>query len=57
MDTLCKRDREMGTEGYMGQSFIYVLGGNMYTYHYFNIRCTTWMETGLNLHGFFGQVK
>lgn len=36
MDTLCKRDREMGTEGYMGQSFIYVLGGNMYTYHYFN---------------------
>ncbi|WP_308550512.1 6-bladed beta-propeller [uncultured Parabacteroides sp.] len=36
MDTLCKRDREMGAEGYMGQSFIYVLDGDMYTYHYFN---------------------
>ncbi len=57
MDTLCRRDRKMGTKGYMGQSFIYVLDGNMYTYHYLMIRCTTWMETGLNLHGFFGQVK
>ncbi|WP_298549797.1 6-bladed beta-propeller [uncultured Parabacteroides sp.] len=36
MDTICKREREMGTEGYAGQSYIYTLDGDMYTYHYFN---------------------
>lgn len=36
MDTLCKRDREMGTEGYMGQTYTYTLDDDMYMFHYFN---------------------
>lgn len=36
MDTLCKRDREMGTEGFMGQTFTYDLDDCLYMFHYFN---------------------
>lgn len=36
MDTLCKRERDMGTEGYIGKSVLYTLDGDLFTYHYFN---------------------
>lgn len=36
MDTLSKRDREMGAEGFMGQTYSYVLGQDLYMFHYFN---------------------
>lgn len=36
VDTLCKRDREMGTEGFMGQTFTYNLDNDLYMFHYFN---------------------
>lgn len=35
-DTLCRREREMGTEGYVGQTFAYNLDNDLYMFHYFN---------------------
>lgn len=47
MDTICKREREMGTEGYAGQSYIYTLNEDMYTYHYFNDTVYRMDENGI----------
>lgn len=36
MDTLSFRERTMGMEGFLGETYIYPLKGKTYLYHYFN---------------------
>ena len=50
LDTISFRDREMGREAFIGETFIYPLKGATYLYHYFNDTVYAFDGTKLTPH-------